>query len=94
MSPPVYIINHFDREHQGSLQLLSTYQDVFQIRDIVSDTTCLHFVFNESREYEPNQKVLIPFRFVPNQEENNLTQDCCSEEFLRRHYIDSLIHYS
>lgn len=46
LTPPVYTINHFDREHQGSLQLLSTYQDVFQIREIVSDTNCLHFHFN------------------------------------------------
>jgi hypothetical protein len=94
LTPPVYIISHFDREHEGALQLLSTYQDSLQIREIVSDTVCLHFFFNESKEYEPNQIALIPFRFSPNQEENNLTHDCCSEEFLRRHYIDSLINYS
>jgi hypothetical protein len=60
---------------------------------VVSDTIALQFTFDEWEEYEPNQNVSIPFVFDPHREENNLTAECCNEEFLKNHYIHSLINY-
>lgn len=67
-TPSNYQITHFDREHSGTLHLLSTFQDVYQIREVISDTVALSFSFNESTEYEPNQQVHIPFSYEPHRD--------------------------
>ena len=75
-SPSLYRINHYDMPHHGQLTFTSTYQERYNVREIISDTRALSFKFSPSKFYHRMDEVRIKFTYQASREEN-LTDTCC-----------------
>ena len=88
--PVLYHVNQSDMPYEGILRFASTYRENYTIKEIISSTKALGFYYNESQSYHSGEELEIRFRYDGSQEEN-LTDVCCGEQFLRHHYLTDLM---